>query len=93
MPDGFEISFRFTRPRCALDIAKLGREAPDRSPTHVSSLKKLAVRNVKRFSCSRQTAEIHASAEGSCVVGDEFALGLPDSILELISKGISHFPE
>jgi hypothetical protein len=49
------------------------------------------MKNIKHFSCSREKAEIVAYVEGKFVMGDEFALRLPITLVELIPKGILHF--
>jgi two-component sensor histidine kinase len=48
------------------------------------------MKNIKRFSRARDKMAINRDVEEHFVVGDEFALGLPITVLELISNGISH---
>jgi hypothetical protein len=54
----------------------------------VIHLKEVAVGNTKRFSRSKRKEEIRQFVEGNFVIGTEFALGLPISVLDLISDGI-----
>jgi hypothetical protein len=56
-------------------------------------LREVAVRNIKRFSHSKRKEEIRQFVEGSFVIGTEFALELPISVLDLISDGIRHFSQ
>jgi hypothetical protein len=60
-------------------------------PARASDLKNLAARNIEHFSNSREKAAIVQYVEANFVLGDEFAVGLPISILDLISTGVLHF--
>jgi hypothetical protein len=91
VPDAFDISFPVTWPKCVLDIRKVDRERPEQLPARISYLRNLAARKIRRFSNSPEKAAIVQYVEVNFVPGDEFALGLPISILDLISYGILHF--
>jgi hypothetical protein len=93
IPPTFEIDHRPTRQNCVLDIVEMNRNPPDNSRLHLVHLKEVAVRNVKRFSHSKRKEEIRQFIKGSIVSGTEFALGLPISVLDLISDGIRHFSQ
>jgi hypothetical protein len=91
VPDAFDISFPLTWPKYVIDIRKVDRERPEQLPARISYLKNLAARNIKRFSNSRGKAPIVQYVKVNFVLGDKFALGLPISILDLISNGILPF--
>jgi hypothetical protein len=74
-----------------LDVRTLEREIPNESPAHIMFVKDFAVRNIRRFSGSRKKEEVREYVEENLFVGAEFALGLPMSVLGLISEGIRHF--
>jgi hypothetical protein len=80
-----------TWSRCVLDVQKLEREVPDESPAHIAYLKELAIRNMKRFSHSKGKSEIQKYVDQNLKVDGGFALGLPISVLNLISEGIRSF--
>jgi hypothetical protein len=92
VPQEFNISFQGTwNSKCVLDMRTLEREIPNESPAHIMYVKDLAVRNIRHFSGSRKKEEISEYVEANLVVGPELALGLPMSVLGLISEGIEHF--
>jgi hypothetical protein len=92
VPQEFNISFQETwNSKCILDVRMLEREIPNESAAHIAYVKDLAARNIKRFSGSRQKGEIRKYVEENLAVSAEFALGLPISVLSLISEGIDHF--
>jgi hypothetical protein len=70
------------------EIRKVDPERAEQLPARISYLKNLAAENIKRFSNSREKTAIVPYVEANFVLGDEFALGLPISILNLISNGI-----
>jgi hypothetical protein len=74
--------------RCVLDVQKLEREVPHEAAAHITDLKDLAIRNIKRFSPPRSKSEIQTYMDQSFKVDGDFALGLPISILNPISEGI-----
>jgi hypothetical protein len=74
-----------------LGVVKVEHQAPDESPEHIEYGKVLATRNAKRFSGSRKKDEIRRDVDENRVVGAEFALGPPISLLDLLSEGIQHF--
>jgi hypothetical protein len=87
----FDLSFPGTWLRCVLDIQKLEREVPDESPAHITCLKELAIRNIKRFSHSKGKSAIQKYVDHNFKVDVGFALGLPISVLNLISEAIRSF--
>jgi hypothetical protein len=78
------------RASCS-DIRKVYPERSEQLPARISYLTNLAARNIKRLSNSREKAAIVQYVEANFVLGDEFALGLPISILDPISNGILYF--
>jgi hypothetical protein len=91
IPPTFEINLRPTWQNCVLDIVEVNRNPPDDLRLQVIRLKEVAVLNIRRFSHSKRKEEIRQFVEGNFVIGTEFALGLPISVLDLISDGIRHF--
>jgi hypothetical protein len=91
VPQGFDIVMTATSPRCVLDLVKIGREAREGTTTYLTSLKNLAVKNIKRFSRSRNREEIKRYVEENFAFGSSFTLGLPISVLDMISSEIRHF--
>jgi hypothetical protein len=91
VPQAFKLTFEETWADCVLEIRTLERQAPDPSPAHATYVKDLAVRNIKRFSGSRSKEEIGQYVEDNLVMSPDFALGLPISVFDLISRGIEHF--
>jgi hypothetical protein len=91
VPQTFNISFLHPWQYCVLDLVKLERQTPDESPTHLEYVKDIAIRNIKRFSRSKKKDEIRRYVDDNLVMGEEFALGLPISLLDLISEGIQYF--
>jgi hypothetical protein len=71
-------------------MVEMNRDAPVGSPPHVIHLKDVAMRNIRRFSHSKKK-EIKQFVQSHFAIGREFALGLPISVLDLISDGIRHF--
>jgi hypothetical protein len=69
-------------------MQKLEREVSHESPAHIAYLKDLARQNTKRFSHSRSKTEIQKYVNQTFKVDEGFALGLPISILNLISEEI-----
>jgi hypothetical protein len=74
-----------------LDTQKLEREVPHESPADTAYLKDLAIGNIKRFSHSRSKSEIQKYVDQSFKVDEGLALGLPISVVNVISKGIMSF--
>jgi hypothetical protein len=70
---------------------KISREAPEGTPTHLTGLKNLAIKNITRFSRSRNREEIKRYVEENFVFGSEFALGLSISVFDMVSSGTRHF--
>jgi hypothetical protein len=64
---------------------------PDESPAYMDNVKDLVIRNIKRFSASRKKNEIRRYVDENMIMGTEFPLGLPISVLDLICEGIQHF--
>jgi hypothetical protein len=58
---------------------------------HMKDVKDLATRNSKRFSGSRKEDEIRTYVDENLIMGAELVLGLPISVLDLISEGGQHF--
>jgi hypothetical protein len=67
------------------------REVPDASPVHITYMKNLAMRNIKRFSRSKRKDGIKMYVDKNFMMGSLFTLGLPIAIFDLISEGIAHF--
>jgi hypothetical protein len=74
-------------------MMEVNRDAPVKLPLHMVHLKDVAMRNIGRFSRSKKKEEIKQFVESHFAIGREFALGLPISVLDLISDGIKHFSQ
>jgi hypothetical protein len=75
---------------CVLDMVEMNRHAPVESPLHAIDLNDVAMRNIRRFSHSKKKEEIRQFVENHFAIGQEFALGLPISVFDLISDRIRH---
>jgi hypothetical protein len=78
---------------CILDMVEVNCDAPVEPPLHVIHLKDVAMRNIRRFSHFKKKEEIKQFVESHFAIRREFALGLPISVLDLISNGIRHFSQ
>jgi hypothetical protein len=58
---------------------------------HVKRLKEFARKTIKRFSHTREKEKPRRYVDNHFVIDHEFALGIPKSILELISLRIKEF--
>jgi hypothetical protein len=76
---------------CVLDLVKINHEAPEGTPTYLTSSKNPGVKTIKRFTRSRNREEIKRYMGENFVFGREFALGLPISAVDMISSRIRHF--
>jgi hypothetical protein len=74
-------------------MVEVNRDAPVESLLHVIHLEDIAMRNIRRFSHSKKKEEIKQFVESHFVIGRGFVLGLPISVLDLISDGIRHFSQ
>jgi hypothetical protein len=91
VPQAFNVTFRDTWSKSVLEVRTAEREPADQSQAHATPIKDLAVRNIGRFSRSRNRDEIRKYVEDNFAASPNFALGLPISVLNLISRGIEHF--
>jgi hypothetical protein len=91
VPSALCLVFEYTWFESVLDCRPLERQPADQSPEHAAAVKDIAARNIKRFSGSRNKVEIRKYVEDNFVMSPDFALGLPISVLDLISGGIEHF--
>jgi hypothetical protein len=91
VPQSFNLSFHETWQNCVLDLQHLERDAPDETMEHIEYVQNIAYRNIKRFSGSRKKEDIRRYVQQNLVLGEEFALGLPISVHQLISEGIYFF--
>jgi hypothetical protein len=72
-------------------IVRRDGSVPDEQ--HVKGLKEFARRTIKRFSHRREKEELRQYMDDHVAIGNVLALGMPTSILELISLGIKEFPK
>jgi hypothetical protein len=93
IPPAFEINLRPTWQIYVLDMVEVNRDAPVEPPLHVIHLKDFAMGNIRRLSHFKKKEEIKQLVESHFAIGREFALGLPISVLDLISDGIRHFSQ
>jgi hypothetical protein len=93
VPSIFNVSLIHTWENCILDVVKIDRHIPDESPTHFEYVRDITIRNIKRFSKSKKKDEIRRYVDENLIMGEEFALGLPISLLNLISQGIQQFSQ
>jgi hypothetical protein len=90
IPLAFEINLRPTWQTCVLDMVEVNRDAPVESSLHVIHLKDVAMRNIRQYCHSKKKEETKQFVESHFAIGREFALGLPISVLNLISDGVRH---
>jgi hypothetical protein len=78
-----------------LELTKLivTRDGPVPDEQHIRGLKEFARRTIKRFSHTKEKEKLTRYVENHFVIGETFALGMPMSILALISRGIQEFSE
>jgi hypothetical protein len=88
LPQIFNVSFMDTWYSCILDIVKHERESSEATQKPIDYIKNLMTCNIKRFSGSKKKDDIRRYVEENFVMDIEFALGLPISVLGLISEGI-----
>jgi hypothetical protein len=74
-----------------IEVKVIERETSEIEDNNNNYLKNLAVKNIKRFSHSKQKKEIIAYVQANFHIGDTFLLGQPVSVYQLISTGISLF--
>jgi hypothetical protein len=67
------------------------RDGPVPDEQHVKGVKEFARRTIKRFSHASEKEKLQQYVAGHFAIGDAFALGIPMSVLELISSGIREF--
>jgi hypothetical protein len=67
------------------------RDGPVPDKQYVKALKKFARGIIKSFSHTSDKEKLRRYVDNHFVIGDVFALGIPMSILELISLGINEF--
>jgi hypothetical protein len=71
--------------------AIVGRGGPVPDEQHVGGFREFARKTIKRFSHTREKETPGQCADGRFVTRDIFALGMPMSILELVSQWIEEF--
>jgi hypothetical protein len=66
-------------------------DGPVPDEQHVKGLKEFARKTIKRFLHTREKETLRRYVDDRFVIGNTFALGMPMSILEVISQGIEDF--
>jgi hypothetical protein len=91
LPDTVDLKIQKSIDHLQFRKTILRRDGAVPDEQHVKGLKEFARRTIKRFSHTRQKEKLKQYVEEHFVIGDTFALGIPMSVLELISSGIREF--
>jgi hypothetical protein len=73
------------------EIERSDREQARAQNSEKERLVDLAVGQIQRFSYTKNKADVIAHVRANLEIGAAYALGLPISVLKIISHGISHF--